>query len=824
LTTAARELRYALRTLHRSPAFLAVSIATLAVGIGGSTAVFTVVNASLFRPLPAVAEADRLVTVERVEPTQTIAEFSYPDYRDLRESASTLEGLAAYNGTSAALEDRAGSTRAWVSYTSDNFFTTLGVRPAAGRLFTAADSSGNGAGETEVVVLGYDLWQQRFGGSAAAIGSTLRLDGRIFSVIGVAPPGFIGAMAQYPMELWILIATGGRPSPVFDSFDLASRRLGLLRLVGRLAPSARVDDAQVELASTAARLAAAYSTNRGRSVRVFAGAGMTADERVELSRVPRLLAMAVGLLLLIACANVASLVLVRAAGRRRELATRLALGASRATLVRQVALEGGVIAAGAGVLGIIVARVLVRSATLVRSVVPLEGLDLGMDTRVLAIAVAASTLTAILVSLAPAWQVVRAPAGAVIRDGGGAVRRASGQRTLVAAQVAASLVLLSAAAVVFGAWQRVLHTHDVFDPRGLTDVRLEFDPSLRDSARRVALRRAVLTQTLADPDVEAAAVTSTIPPFQWAARATVFRRGEEPPPGALAGRELELGLRASAVVVSEDFFHVMRMPLLRGRAFTGGDIELPERVAIVSRRLADALWPAGEAIGESLAWPAVEGPAREPVRVVGVVADVHDVALNGEPPLVMYLPFEQHPALSAHILIARGRGQRPVPKSTFHRIVAAVDPGIAVLGTRTLDDRLRAEVQPQRTASAWIGVFGAIALLVAAVGLYGVVTQAVLQRTRELAVRSALGATPRGIFATVLRDGIRLSAIGGLVGWLGIVAAFRVLRSLFPMVQPGDLMPATGATVVLAIAVVTATYLPARRASRLNPVEALRAD
>jgi predicted permease len=621
------------------------------------------------------------------------------------------------------------------------------------------------------------------------------------------------------MELFTPVAIGGRATPALRGLDLDSRRSSLLRLVGRLAPGESVEDAQRDLAATAAWLAAMYPTNRGRTVLVLSGTGMTAEERAAISRVPRLLAMAVGLLLLIACSNVASLSLVRAASRRRELATRVALGASRASLVRQVALEGVVLATGAGVLGVLVARLLVRSTTLVRTVVDMSDLDLSLDLRVLAVAIAASTLTAILVSLMPAMQILRLAPGAVLKDGGGAVRRRSaGQRVLVVGQVGASLVLLSAGGIVFSAFQRVLAAHDRIEPRGLTDVRLQ-----GDTTRQAAFYQEVLARAASEPGIQGAAVTSTVPPFQWSSRATVFRRGEEPAPDALVGRELELGFRVSAVEVSPGFFDVMRIPLLRGRSFTAGDDTRSDPVVIVSRRLADALWPRADPIGRLVAWPAVEGPPRPPLRVIGVAADTRDVSLADEPPLAMYIPFTQRPERGL-ILVVRGRGDRPVSSATVGRLVAAVDPGVTVLGTRTLDDRLRGEVRPQRTASAWIGVFGAIALLLAAIGLYGIVAQSVLQRSRELAVRSALGASPRGILMAVLGDGMRLAAIGGVVGGLGSLAALRVLRSVFTGVQSDDLRPAAAAVAILALVMLAATYLPARRASRLNPVDALRSD
>jgi predicted permease len=471
IASAARELRYALRALRRSPSFLAIAVVTLGLGIGGATAVYTVIKGSLLRPLPAVANPEELVTVERAEKNEAVGEVSYPDFRDILGQMTTLTGLAGFNGTSVQLEDSAGTSREWISYVTGNFFTVLAARPVAGRFFTP--TADGGSSETgRVVVLGHALWQRRYGGSTNVIGSIVRLNDSPFTVIGVAPPRFIGAMATHPMELFSPIALGNP-----EGIDFTSRWDNWLRLVGRLAPGTTIARAQREMETIAARLAAAYpETNRGRSLLVLPKTGMTADERDEISRLPRLLAIAVTILLLIACGNVAGLSLVRSVARRRELATRIALGASRGALVRQVVLEGALIAAGAGVLGVFIAWLLVQSASLVQTVVSMSDMDLRLDLRVLTVAVVASTVTAILVAALPATQILRLPPGAVLKDGGGAGRRSlRGQRLLVIAQVSASLVLLSASAITWSAFRRVLGAHDRFEPGALTDLRLDAD-------------------------------------------------------------------------------------------------------------------------------------------------------------------------------------------------------------------------------------------------------------------------------------------------------------------------------------------------------------
>ena len=824
LAGVARDVRYAARTLRRSPGFFAMATLILAIGIGGATAVFTVIKGSLLRPLPAVPEPDRLVTVERVQNGTVIGDFSYADYRDFRTRTTALSGLAGFDGMSAPFTTVTSTEREWVSFVTDDFFTVLGVRQAAGRFFTAADSLGAGPDAARVIVISHALWQRRFGGAASAIGAPMTLDGHAFTVIGVAPPRFIGGMATHTMDAWIPITVGTHRSPVFATHNFDSRRGGMVRLVGRLAPGRTVDDAAADLSATASWLAATYPSNRGRTVRVWPGAGMTTEEREMASRVPRLLTVAVALLLLIACGNVASLSLIRMSARRREMATRVALGASRSRLVRQVVMEGAAIAATAAALGIVFAVLLVCSAALVQTVIVMDDIDLTLDLRVLGVAVVSSTLTAALISVPPAAHAVRLPPGAVLRDGAGAGRRRSPvQRALVSLQVGASLVLLVAAATLYATFNRVMAGHASVEPGAILASSLQAPRSANDPAKQVAFFDAVLRNAGSEVKIARAAVTSTVPPFDWASRATVFRRGEEPTRAALVGRELELGLRVSIVNVSATFFDVMRIPFLSGRNFGASDVRGAEPVVIINRRLASALWPTRDATGQVIAWPSVEGPERPPLRVIGVVGDTRDVGLSDSPSPAMYVPFAQQPRQSL-MLITRARSGADVSFEDVKRVVAATDPAATVVGGRTLLDRLADEVRPQQRASAWIAVFGVIALVIASMGLYGIVAQYVQQRTRELAVRSALGASPRTILATVLGDAVRPAFYGAVLGVAASLAAIPVLQSLFTGVRPVDSRLSVIALGALAAALLGAAWLPAHRAARLSPAAALRSD
>jgi predicted permease len=822
LATTTRELRYALRSLRRSPAFVAIAVVTLAIGIGGATAVFSVINASLLRPLPAVAEPDRLVSVERVAPDKTLDEFTYPDYLDARAQATTLTGLAAYDGTSMTLEDRAGSTRAWVSYVSDNFFSVLGVHAHLGRFISPSDMTSGGT--HPVVVLGDDVWRTRFGSDPAAIGATLKLNGVVLTIIGVAPPGFIGAMKLHHMDLWMPLTLVPQIAQIGEDDFLESRRGGWFRLVARLGPGRKVADAQRDLDVISMRLAAEYSENKGRGVRAFTGAGMLEDERIDASRMPRLLAMAVALLLLIACANVASLSLVRASAKRRELATRLALGASRASLVRHLSIEGAVLAACATALGILIAQALVRSASIVGTIGAVSPKDIHADARVLGVSIATTVLTAMLVSVFPGLQVSRTQVGLVMKDGtGGAVRRSRGQRTLVVVQVAASLVLLASAAMIFSAFQRALTANLGFEPRGLTYGFVDVKSAGYDSTRTTAFYQEFLDRAHAEPSVAGAALTSILAPAPWATTTQIFRRGEEPPPGERSAQDVVTPFRAYPEHVSPALFDVMRIPIVFGRAFTASDDERSTPVVIVSRRLANAMWPNTNPIGQFISWPSRTNVRRLPMQVVGVVGDTRHVSVTSPMSPVMYVPLAQHPTNNV-VLVVRARGEPTQAVAGFRRIVGAIDPRVVPRGDGIILDRIDQQVRPHRTASAWIGVFGVVALLLAAIGLYGVVAQGVLQRTRELAVRSALGATPHSLLALVLREGMRLAASGAVVGAFAALLALRVLKNLFEGMASTDATAGVAAAVVLGAAMLAASYLPARRAARLNPVDALRCD
>ena len=414
------------------------------------------------------------------------------------------------------------------------------------------------------------------------------------------------------------------------------------------------------------------------------------------------------------------------------------------------------------------------------------------------------------------------PPATVLRDGGaGAVRRRGfGQRVLVVAQIAASLVLLASAAIVLNTFRRALATDPGFDPRGLTATAADLAEAKLDSAEAVAYWRAWLQRAAEEPAIAGAALASVVPPAPWSSPRWIFRTGEEPPPGVRPRRRRPAGVRAHFAVVSPGFFDVMSLRIVAGRDFRDDD-EGADPAVVVSRRLAAALWPGENPLGRLISLPAGDGPRRPPMLVVGVADDVRLASIFDDPPPVAYVPRRSTPVTVCSCSCGAGGTGRA--RGDARAMGEAIDARVSTY-TRTVSELIDAQTRPQRVASAWIGAFGAIALLLAAVGLYGVVAQGVVQRTRELAVRSALGATPAGLVSLVISQGMRMAAIGAVIGAAAGAAALRALQTQFAGVSLADARGAVIAVVVVGVVMAAACYVPARRAARLSPVMALRAD
>jgi predicted permease len=816
----ARELRYALRSLRRSPTFVAIAILTLGLGVGGATAIVSVISAVLLQPLPAVANPGELFSVERVNPNGELDDLSYADYLDFRDRATTIAGLAAYDGTSLAMNStRSGRAHVWVSYVSDNFFSVLGVHAYAGRVFQSDDVGRYTA--NPVAVIGYELWKTRFNGDSSVIGSTITLADQPVTIIGVAPQGFVGAMRLHPMEMWLSVITMNAITNT-PAENLRTRAYGTVRIIGRRIPSATVGDVRRELTALSDGLARTYRDDRYRGIRVFEGTGMTDDERADIKRTPRLLSIAMVMLLLIACANVAGLSLVRAAAKRRELATRLALGASRTSLIRQLAIEATIIAVLAGIAGIGVSQLLMRTAGIMKTVVAVRGVQLSLDWRTLGAAFAATAAVALLVAVLPALHISRTDVGILMKDGaGGGIRsRSRMQRGLVVAQVAASLVLLASASILFGAFTRTLRIDPGFDPVGVKYIYANLPDGRVDTTLARQFFDEMLVRARSNPRIGSVALTSAAPPSPWLNLRRVFRGEETPSRESLNDPSFAGGSRAYVDAISNDLFAVLRVPFLLGRDFTADEVASRADVAIVSRRLADEMWPHQNPLGRMISWPAPHGPQRPPLRVIGVVADVHHATLAGGPSPVLYITNALRLRMSPLVMYRDRTGAASAALRALLTSMKSEPEVDDVKATNFVDDGMAR----QRVVSAWIGVFGLIALFLAGIGVYGVIAQSVYQRTRELAVRAAVGAKPSELLRLILADGVRLAVTGTVAGVIGVVVSFRVLRGMFAGMETADLTSAAIAVLALAAATLLASFVPARRAAKLNPVDALRSD
>jgi putative ABC transport system permease protein len=766
ITMLIRDLRYAARTVIREPGFTAVVVTTLALGIGGTAATYSAIDAILVQ-MPPVASPSRLVSVYMLYAARATANpaagdqvgsASYPDYADLNDSG-VLESLAALADVSLVFDAGGAAERVSGQIVTGNFFDVLGVSPVIGRALTSADDQQGSL--TRVAVLSHRMWQQRFGGAPDVVGRSISLNGSPYDVVGVAPRGFAGPQLGDTPELWVPMAMQEEVRP--PSAGALRQRLGSMKMlgvrdvrwldmVGRLRAGMPVEEAASALDVVGRRLQADYpESNRDLSATAMAlgdGPGLRRDARPLL----RLLAAAVTLVLLIACANVASLLLARAVTRRREVAVRLAIGAGRRHLLSQWLTESillGVLGSGAALL--------VASWTipiLYGFGIP-EGVELGLNLRVLAFTLATGAVAGALFGLAPVVQLVRSETVPALRDEGGAVatgvRAARARRVFVIMQVALSLVLLVGA----GLFLRTLQRAYAVDLGYRTDRMLiaNLEPGDRDITppKGQAFYADVLSRLNALPGVVAAG----------AARVTVLSGAARQVPVSADGRPLQADrsnvIAARVNVVSERYLDAMGIPVVIGRPFQSTDQATSERVAIVSRSLAGRLWPDLNPLGQTLV-------STSSYRVIGVVPDtVYRSTTERQPMPVYYLPLSQNyeAGVSVHV---RAEGDPLALLPAIRKIVSDVDPRALLTTPRRLEDEFNRSLNEERTMVRFAGSLSGIALLLAAVGLYGVMAYATRQRTAEIGVRLALGATPAVILNMVVARGLQLVAVGVAFG------------------------------------------------------------
>jgi putative ABC transport system permease protein len=841
-----QDLQYALRTLLKSPRFTAVAIGALAVGIGANTAIFSMINAALLRSMPGIAHPEELVSLYRMQPGAEFSGLGFPDYADYRDRNRTLSGLAAQFDTAISLS-RGTPERLTGNVVTGNYFSVLGLKAYRGRLILAEDDTGRGA--RDVAVLSYSLWERKFAADGSVVGRQVELNGFPFTVIGIAPRQFTGTVAGEPADVWVPMSAFNEAAPRYVGHHFFDERAwSWLQVFGRLKPGVTFPRAEAELKSIARQLELAYpQTNKGRTVAAVRGVGLDPEDRANFTSFLGLLFAGVGLLLLIACANVAGLLLVRAAGRQREIAVRLALGATRGRLVRQLLTEGILLSLAGGGLGLLMAPWLVQQAVgLTQPSTFLENLHPGLDVRVLVFTLIGSALSGVIFALVPALLASKSDLTVSLKQGsaGSGRRRSFLQRMLAAAQVALTFVLVMAAGLSLRSMRAILRTKPGFDAKNVLLGRVDLSIQGYSPAKGKMFFRQLLQRLRSSPGVLSASLAMTVPPQDWSSRVSIFPPGQVPPPQeVLRGHEFELGLRVDVNPVAPNYFRTLGIPLLRGRDFTeadGADNEPRNQdgnllqteqgsgnkssskpgVVIVSQKLAQRLWPGEDPTGKTIDWPSIMGPPRAPVKVIGVAADSKYRSLTGDVPLLMYVPllrnYDGRPAI-----IIRTASDPKDYAALLRREVSTLDKNLPVFGIKTLEQQMDFSIWQQRMAASLITAFGLVALALAIIGLYAVVAHSVAQRTQEMGIRVALGAQPRDILKLVVREGMTLTLAGVAAGVLAALALARLMAGFLYGVVPSDPFSFVAVSILLSVVALSACYFPARQATTVNPIVAL---
>lgn len=801
-------MKYALRTLLKTPGFSIVAIATIALGIAANTAIFSIVNGVLLRPLPFRDEA-RVVKVSTTTRNEKESNFSAADFLDVQRNNRTLEALAGLREDVVAVAAKAGDPAqlagAWVT---SEFFDVLGTPPALGRPFTRAQNASSGE---KLVVLSHEAWQRLFGADAGAIGRRVRVNGDSYTVAAVMPAGF-----HWPQgaKLWLLSPLPVPPSPIDMKDPLTNRDVQYFSAIGRLRPGVTLAGARQDLHAIGTAIQQEHAqASGGRNVRVTP----VRENLVSGVRDALLLIQgAVGLVLLIACANVSSLLIARATGRRRELAIRTALGAGRWHLVRQLLAESLVLGIAGGTVGLVLSSWLV---VLLLKVLP-RGLPrtdaIGLDATVLGATALASIAASLLFGVLPALQASRTQAAAVIKNAGErGSSRARGRAALVVAEIALTLVLLAGAGLLANSFLRLQRVDSGFNADQVTIADLMI-PQTRypKGADQTRLYRRLIEGLSERPELQAVGVGFPGPFRASSASATFFLEGRAST--TRADRPF-----AHLGTVSGGYFKAMGIPLLAGRTFQDRDVEDAPPVAIVSASLARQYWPGESPLGKRLRF---DDDAKSPwFTVVGLVGDVRQLGLGEQAPALLFLPYEQFALPFTSVAV-----RSALPQGTLIALlkahISAIDPDLPFGDIKSLQSEIDSSVDEPRFRAMLIGTFALLALILAAVGLYGLISYTVTQRTREIGIRVALGAAPRQVLLPVVREGITLALAGIGIGLAGAFLAARALSAFLFGIGAADPLTFGGVALLLLAVAAAASYIPSRRALRVDPVVALRAE
>jgi predicted permease len=823
-----QNMQYTFRVLRKNPGFTIVAVLSLALGIGANTAIFTLINAVLLRDLP-VRHPERLVRLSPVRNGDKIT-FSYPMFREIERGQQVFSSLMAWSTNDLSnVEINGVLAQHRVLAVSGNAYSELGATPLIGRLLTPADADFTNGANIQVAVIGYEFWQRQFGGATDVVGKQIRIEGHPFSIIGVTRKWFTGLTTGEPPEITVPIPAISLIST--DGFDLSRRSILWLYPIGRLKDGVTIEQARAQLLSfwPDVLLASASTQMPGLRRQMFLSMGLDVSPvekgvsgglNSKFQRPLYVLAGIVGLILLVACVNLANLMLARAAARSHEMSVRVAIGASRGALLRQVFAESLALSLTGALLGIVFAYWASRTLVLLMTegiAVPVS-LDLTPDLRILALTLATAVLTGILFGLAPAWRCSRQDPALALqpnsRNLGGAGKLG---KSLVVTQVALSLVLLLGAGLFVRSFQRLRSVDFGFQESGLLEVTLNPQPGGYDHLDMNSYHRQLLLRVAAIPRVTSVSYADISIPSPQLWHETVSMSSADPNSG--------VHFAADGTMVSPFFFDTLGISLLAGRAFNDtDDVEHP-RTAIVSRSLADRLFPDGDAIGKTVRFGFL--PDFQNIQIVGIAANARVSNLRDASPCVIYFSYLQGVRQWGQVqkgdLFVRTAGAPEALSRTVSHEIESLGHEYA-LETKTIEQTTSQVLVEERVTALLSSFFAALALLLASIGLYGLMSYAVTRRTREIGIRVAIGAQRENVLLLVLRETLALALLGIAIGIPCALAASRLIAGMLFGLSSSDPSTIVAISLLILVVAVLAGYLPARKASAIDPIVALRSE
>jgi len=807
-----QDVRYSLRMIAKAPGYAAIAVLTLALGIGANTTIFSWINSTLLNPIPGLASPNEVVALSLGRGTDNPFPFTYPDFESMRDGQQSFVGITAANIAPMSLTGKGKPERVWGMVASANYFDLLGVRPILGRGFLPEED--NKPGGAPVAVISYRLWQTHFGANPDVVGQTLEINQHPYTIVGVTPAVFQGSQTGLRSEIWIPIMMEEQLMPQGDLIH--DHHYFWLTALGRLKPGVRPEQAQEEMTLRLKREAKNYpEEHKGHdSVSVYPLWRNPFGANQFLSTLLPMLMTIAGLVLLLACANVANLMLVRSVARRREIAIRLSLGANRWRLVRHLLVESLILALAGGLVAF--AFTFWTAGTFMKFIPKTDApISLGMrvDHTVLLATMAISVLTGVIFGILPALRASgEAPIAVLKEDTGsasGGMRKARLASSLVVAQIALSLLLLICAGLFIRSFMSAQQINPGFNPHNVLIATYDLFTGGYSEASGVEFDRQLVAKLEAQPGIQSVALSSRVP-LGFGGGSTAVN-----PEGYVS--QANESMETQVAIVTPNYFQTLQIPLVKGRDFTPRDTKSSQRVVIVSETFVNRYWPNQEALGKQLN----SDLTHEWFTVVGVARDSKVNGLNEKPTPFLYLP-QYQVYRATMIVLARTNGDPLAAGKTVEKTIHELNADLVVFDITSLELREQIASFGQRVAGTFVGAFGLLALVLAAVGIYGVTSYTTRQRTHEIGIRMTLGASKRDVLRMVLGHGLRLTLIGVVLGLAASFALTRFLTSLLLGVTSTDALTFSSVALLLCAVALFACFIPARRAMRVDPMVALR--